>query len=667
MMFKPKRIHLRPLSNGLKASNRESGPQRGIDVTPPVELVPASASEIVNLEGWPNQMSQVAVPMEASPVLSSEQMPLTTTDGNIRRLTTPLVLQQAHVDEGRQISSGRISSTHIKQSSLSTPPAVEVPRYSQRETLLTMLGVLLVMLLASLDQTIVSAAMPRIISDLNGYTRYTWVTTAYLLTSTVMVPIYGKLSDIFGRKVIFLFGVVIFLIGSALSGASQTMNELIAFRAFQGIGAAALIPIALAVVGDLFTPRERGRWQGITGSVFGLSSVVGPLAGGWITENASWHWIFYVNVPIGIVALLVLAFLMPPLKKDAQKVRIDYVGALLLILGTVPLLLGFTWAGTTYPWLSVQIIGTIAGSIVLLAIFVLYESRLSKRNLQPVIDPSLLKNSVFSIATLIASISFMGMYGCIFFVPLFAQSILHVSPTYSGMILTPMMLALIVGSVISGQLVARLGKYKIIALIGSAIALVGAILLLPINVHTTDVALFLPMIVFGFGVGFSMSLYTLVVQNALPQRIGEATSGLTFFRSIGATIALAAMGSIMNSSYASAFQNALPTQVRHILPAAAIAAFGNPNVLESTTAQQALQKQFSAYGTQGQQLYNTLMSSAQQGLAQGVHDVFVMAVVLMILGLLVTLILKELPLLGGPRGKKSGGEQAEQSAPMMMH
>src|SRR5216684_5003589 len=199
----------------------------------------------------------------------------------------------------------------------------EQPRFTPRETILTMIGVLMVMLLASLDQTIVSTAMPRVIADLHGFDRYTWVSTAYLLTSTVMVPIYGKLSDLFGRKPIFLFGIVVFLIGSALSGASQSMNELIAFRALQGIGAGALMPIAIAVVGDLFTPRERGKWQGVTGAVWGFSAIVGPTLGGWITENTSWRWVFYVNLPIGIIAMLVLILLMPALRGVEKKVSID--------------------------------------------------------------------------------------------------------------------------------------------------------------------------------------------------------------------------------------------------------------------------------------------------------------------------------------------------------
>ncbi|MBV9615776.1 MAG: MFS transporter, partial [Ktedonobacteraceae bacterium] len=252
---------------------------------------------------------------------------------------------------------------NLAQASAPSSQNIDMPRYTRREILSTMTAVLLVMLLASLDQTIVGTAMPHIVSDLQGFDRYTWVTTAYLLTSTVMVPIYGKLSDLFGRKPVFLIGVVLFLVGSAASGAAQSMNQLIAFRAFQGLGAAALMPIAIAVIGDLFTPRERGKWQGLTGGVFGLSSILGPTAGGWITDHSTWRWVFYVNLPIGIVALLVLIFLMPTLRsKNTGKVSIDYLGATLLIAGTVPLLLGFSWAGSQYDWSSWQILSLFAAA-----------------------------------------------------------------------------------------------------------------------------------------------------------------------------------------------------------------------------------------------------------------------------------------------------------------
>src|SRR5260370_12392403 len=436
------------------------------------------------------------------------------------------------------------------------------PRYSRRDTLLTMIGVLMVMLLASLDQTIVSTAMPRVIADLHGFDRSTCVSTAYLLTSTVMVPIYGKLSDLFGRKPIFLFGIVVLLIGSALSGASQSMNEMIAFRALQGIGAGALMPIAIAVVGDLFTPRERGKWQGFTGAVWGFSAIVGPTLGGWITENTSWRWVFYVNLPVGIIAMLVLIFLMPALRGVEKKVSIDYTGAAMLIAGTVALLLGFTWAGTQYDWLSPQIIGLFAGAVIVLTAFVIYEALLERRGGQPIIEPSLFKNSIFSVSTIVTVIFGMGLFGSIFFIPLFVQGVIGTSATNSGLILTPLMLTFVVGSIVSGQLVSRLGKYKWLAILGMIASLAGMLLLFRLDVNSGNSDVLLAMVVLGVGMGFGMSLYTLIVQNALPGKIGQSTAALTFFRSIGGTIALAAMGSIMNSAYLPAFQGALPGSIK---------------------------------------------------------------------------------------------------------
>src|SRR5436305_7149655 len=346
--------------------------------------------------------------------------------------------------------------------SSSTNQDIDTPRFTRRETLFTMSGVLLVMLLASLDQTIVGTAMPRIITDLQGFDRYAWVTTAYLLTSTVMVPIYGKLSDIFGRKPIFLIGVVLFLIGSALSGASQTMNQLIAFRAFQGLGAAALQPIAIAIIGDLFPPRERGKWQGVSGSIYGLAAILGPLAGGWITDNASWRWVFYINVPVGIIALLVLIFLMPTLRSRARQVTIDYIGAALLILGTGPLLLGFTLAGNQYAWLSPQILGLFGGAVVVLIAFVFYAARLERMGREPIFEPGLIKNSmrIFGVSLLVTVIFSVSLYGTAFAIPLFAQGVLGTSATNSGLILVPFMLSSIGCSILSGLALTLTGKYN---------------------------------------------------------------------------------------------------------------------------------------------------------------------------------------------------------------
>ena len=544
----------------------------------------------------------------------------------------------------------------------------EQPRYSTRDTILTMIGVLMVMLLASLDQTIVSTAMPRVIADLQGFDRYTWVSTAYLLTSTVMVPIYGKLSDLFGRKPIFLFGIVIFLIGSALSGAAQSMNQLIAFRAFQGLGAGALMPIAIAVVGDLFTPRERGKWQGITGGVWGLSAIIGPTLGGWITQNSTWRWVFYVNLPIGIVALLVLIFLMPTLRGKSQEVSIDYIGAALLVAGTVPLLLGFTWAGSQYDWLSPQIIGLFAWSVLALTAFVIYEARLERRGGQPIIEPSLFKNSIFTVSTIVTVIFGMGLFGSIFFIPLFVQGVIGTSATNSGLILTPLLLTSVVGSIVSGQLVSRLGRYKWLAILGMLISVAGTYLLVRLNVNSGNNDVLLAMLVLGLGMGFGMSLYTLVVQNALPRKIGQATSALVFFRSIGGTIALAAMGSILNSAYLPAFQNALPASIKLLAKtqpkfAQFLAIFSNPQVLLNPDVKSQLLAQATAQGPQAVQIFNQVIEAVKVGLTQGIHDVFILSMAIMIVGTIAVFFLKEIPLRGGPSRKQSTVEALDEAAP----
>ncbi len=549
---------------------------------------------------------------------------------------------------------------------------VDMPRYTRREILSTMTAVLLVMLLASLDQTIVGTAMPRIITDLHGFDRYTWVTTAYLLTSTVMVPIYGKLSDLFGRKSIFLIGVTLFLIGSAASGAAQTMNQLIAFRAFQGLGAAALMPIALAVIGDLFTPRERGKWQGLTGGVFGISSVLGPTAGGWITDHSTWRWVFYVNLPIGIIALLVLVFLMPKLySQNTRKISIDYLGATLLIAATVPLLLGFTWAGSQYAWSSWQIISIFAGSIVFTALFIVYEARLERVKAQPIIAPSLFKNRIFTVSLLITMITSMGMFGSILFLPLYAQGVLGISATNSGLLLAPLMLGLVFSSVISGQLVSRFGRYKWVAFVGMAITIGGSLLLQRLGVNSTNTDLIIAMIVLGLGLGFSMSIYTVIVQNALPDKIGEATSGLTFFRSIGATIAVAAMGSILTSAYVPGFHNALSAQLKAVIPAKGLSAFDNPNILLSPDSQKQLLASFAHLGPQGLALYNQLLEAVKIGLTSGIHNVYVLSTILMCIGFVAIFFLKEIPLRGGKSSKASSkiaeGEDEGTSTVVMMH
>ncbi len=537
------------------------------------------------------------------------------------------------------------------------PEVVEPLPYTRREIIFTMVGVLCVVFLSMLDQTIVGTAMPHIVADLQGFDLIVWVSTAYLLTSTVPIPIYGKLSDLFGRKPIMLFGIVVFLAGSALCGAAHTMNQLIAFRAFQGLGAAALQPIAIAIIGDLFPPRERGKWQGVSGSIYALAAILGPLAGGWITDNTSWHWVFYINVPVGIVALLVLILVMPTLRSKVGQVTIDYVGATLLILGTVPLLLGFTLAGNQYAWLSLQILGLFGGAVFVLIVLVFYEAHLERQRREPVFEPGLIKNSVriYGVSLLVTVIYSVSLYGTAFAIPLFAQGVLGTSATNSGLILMPFMLTAIGGSVLSGLALTLTGKYKWVAILGVVIDIVGTLMLVRLDASSSYTQLLVAMLVLGLGVGSGLAVYTTVVQNVYPHKIGTASSTLVFFRQLGGTIGLAAMGSVLVSSYVPAFHAALPDTLRHVMPASILSAFDNPLILLSPDALSQIRSGFAGYGAQGTAAFNILLQAVRTGLAQSVHNVFVLSLVIILFGLIAVFFLKEIPL----RERKTANQKLE--------
>jgi EmrB/QacA subfamily drug resistance transporter len=419
---------------------------------------------------------------------------------------------------------------------------------STRQKIPIMLAVMSGMLLAALDQTIVSTALPRIVSELHGLKDLSWVVTAYLLTSTISVPISGKLSDIYGRKKLFLLSIFIFVAGSALSGISQNMTELIGFRALQGIGAGMLMSNAFAVIGDLFTPAERGRWQGIIGGVFGLSSVIGPLLGGYITDHASWRWNFYINVPVGILAFFMISSLMPHIESDKKDQKIDYLGAGLLAGGLSSLLLGFVWGGNQYAWGSFEVIGILALAAALLGSFAWVEHRHAK---DPILPLSLFKNQIFSLSMLIVFLIGIAMFGAILYIPLFAQDVLGRSATNSGVILTPLVLTLVIVSIGAGQLVSRTGRYKLPAILGMALVTIGLLWLGGVNPSTTGSQLTERMILVGAGLGFGMPIFNLIVQNAFPHSLlGIATASTQLFRSIGATIGVAIMGSLLNSHLA---------------------------------------------------------------------------------------------------------------------
>jgi EmrB/QacA subfamily drug resistance transporter len=513
---------------------------------------------------------------------------------------------------------------------------------SRRRLISILIGVMLGMLLAALDQTIVGTALPRIVANLGGLEQYAWVVTAYLLASTVSIPLYGKLSDMYGRRIFFISGMVIFLIGSALAGTSQNMTQLIIYRGIQGLGAGGMMPIALAIIGDIFPPSERGKWQGLFVAVFGLASIIGPTLGGWITDNWGWRWVFYVNMPVGIIAILTAGFVLPKAIRRMHH-TVDYLGATTLVAWAVPLLLAFSWAGTQYSWNSWQIIGLFIFAAVMLIIFVLIELRAA----EPIITPRLFKNSIFLVSVIATFLISAGMFGAILYLPLFVQGVLGDSATNSGIVLTPLMLGFMFSSIVGGQLLSRTGRYKILAIGGFAVAAVGMFLLSRMTITTVEGEVVRNMIVTGLGIGVMMSLFTIVVQNAFPYRqLGEVTAGITFFRSMGSTMGVAVMGTIMINGFQSALQSNMPQALTRLASARhlSLSQLQNPQVLLAPDALAKIQHGFAAFGAQGLVLFHQLIEAIRVSLSIAITNVFFLGFIIMLLGLFVTLFLREIPL-----------------------
>jgi EmrB/QacA subfamily drug resistance transporter len=515
---------------------------------------------------------------------------------------------------------------------------------SQRAKLAIVVAVMLGLFLSALDQTVVGTALPTIVTDLGGNSLYVWVVTSYLLTSTITVPIYGKLSDLFGRKLMLIIGITVFLIGSALSGLSQNMTELIFFRGLQGLGAGALFPIALAVIGDLFTPRERGRYQGFFGAVFGVAFLIGPFLGGWITDNISWHWVFYVNLPIGIVALAVIAAQLPNHKREGATPSIDYLGALVFTAAVVPILIGLTEKGLTnssgvgYSWLAWQVGGLIGLGVVLAAVFLFIETKVK----EPILPLDLFKIRTYAASQAAMFLMSFAFFVVVIFMPRYYQAVRGISATASGYMIWPLLVGLMGTSIGAGLVIARTGKYKALMVTAMVLMTVGIFFMTQLTATTGDYPLWIWLFILGVGIGPAMSGYTLVVQNSVPvAKLGVATSTLTFIRQIGGTVGLAIAGTSLTSSVASDLPKDL---VKAHVPAALTShvSAGSDSALTGVgNVGAGLAK---LLPPQAHQYIGAIVTAVHDALAQAIASSFWIALGAGFIAIVATLFLKELPL-----------------------
>jgi len=545
-----------------------------------------------------------------------------------------------------------MESMPVSETAQAAPQGDHVVHVDPRARTEILFAILLGLFLSALDQTIVGTALPTIVTDLNGNSLYIWVVTIYLLTSTISGPVYGKLSDQFGRKRLLMFGISLFLIGSFLSGLSQTMEQLIIFRGIQGLGAGAIFPISLAVIGDLFSPQERGKYQGLFGAVFGISALIGPALGGFLTDNVSWHWIFFVNIPIGLVALYIIGRLLPAHVKAGVTQKVDYVGVSVFTLALVPILIGLTNAqfhDWTDPWVGGLIILGLAIGVVFLFV--------ERRAAEPIVPLDLFKNRTYSVSILATFLASFGFFGAIIFLPRWYQIVAGSSATESGYQLLPLLAGLILASILSGQYVSRTGHYKWLTVISLFTVTAGLYLMTNLRADTPTPVLYLWQFITGLGIGPTLAVFTIIVQNAVPwQKLGVATSNLTFFRQVGGTVGLAIAGTV----FARTLTAETPTQVVNSLLASGVSQ-QQINVFQqnfdATTAFNI--NDISAVGDMGARILAGVPEQARPfvepfipAIVQGIHQAFSLAIadtmwismIATFIAAIATLGLKELPL-----------------------
>lgn len=494
---------------------------------------------------------------------------------------------------------------------------------SHEEIMVIIVALMLAMLLAALDQTIVATALPRIATDLHGLNKLAWVATAYLMTSAISTPLYGKISDQFGRKKIFQFAIVLFLIGSALCGLSQNMDQLVAFRALQGLGAGGLMSLSMTIVGDIVSPRQRGKYLAYFGAVFAISSVAGPLLGGFFTDTFSWRWVFYINIPLGIVALTAIAArLHLPVRKSDK--RIDYVGAGLLAASVVPLILGTVWGGVTYPWSSVTIISMFVGSVIAGTAFVLWERKAP----EAIIPMHLFKNDIFSVSVILSLLAGIALFAAILFIPEYQQIVRGYSAVKSGLLLLPLVGGMLTTLIISGRLITKFGHYRIFPIIGTAVTAIGMFLFSHISLSTSQLQLSLWMVVLGLGIGSFLQVMTLAVQNAVPRdELGVATATSTFFRSMGSSLGGAIFGAILT--------NRLAFHLKQLLPHTNIS--GSASHLAASV-------ETGVTPTFINKLPSSISHDIYQAFVLSFHDLFLLAIPVVLLAFVAALFLRETPL-----------------------